>query len=94
LLIIATIIGVAVGVPLSKKRHNNNNNNIAAGNSTGNDGNSNGSETLPPANNGPDPTVFPKNPNFHQSFYGIAYSPEGSLLPNCGNNLGQPICIE
>jgi hypothetical protein len=89
LLIIATIIGVAVGVPLSKKR--NNNNNIAAGNSTGNDGNSNGSETLPPANNGPDHSVFPKNPYFHQSFYGIAYSPEGSQLPNCGNNLGQSV---
>jgi hypothetical protein len=94
LLIIATIIGVAVGVPLSKKRHNNSNNNIAAGNSPGNDTNSNGSGTLPPANNGPDPSVFTKNPNFHQSFYGIAYSPEGSLLPNCGNNLGQLTCIE
>jgi len=92
LLIIATIIGVAVGVPLSKKRHNDNN--IAVGNSTGNNGNSNSSETLPPANNGADPSVFPKNPNFHQSFYGIAYTPDGSQLPNCGNNLGQPICIE
>jgi len=78
--------------PLSKKKHNNN---IAAGNSSGNDtgseGNSN--KTPPPANNGPDPSVFPKDPNFHQSLHGIAYSPEGSQLPNCGNSLGWLICI-
>jgi hypothetical protein len=92
LLVIATIISVAVGVPLSKKRHNNN---TASGNSPGNDGNSTGSEgnsnKTPPSanNNGPDPSVFSKDPNFHQAFYGIAYSPEGSQLPNCGSNLGQ-----
>lgn len=79
-------------MPLSKKRHNNN---MAAGNSSGNDTGSNGNsnKTLPPVNNGPDPSVFPKNPNFHQSLHGIAYSPEGSQLPNCGNTLGWLICI-
>ncbi|KIY49437.1 glycoside hydrolase [Fistulina hepatica ATCC 64428] len=34
-----------------------------------------------------DYTNFEKDPNLHQSFYGIAYTPEGSQLPNCGNSL-------
>jgi hypothetical protein len=92
LLIIATIIGVTVGMPLSKKRHDNN---IAAGNSSGNDTGSEGNsdQTPPPANNGPDPSVFTKDPNLHQSLYGIAYSPEGSQLPNCGDSLGWLISL-
>lgn len=38
-----------------------------------------------------DPSVFDKDPNLHQSFYGLAYTPEGSQLPDCGNKLGQSI---
>ncbi|EKM78091.1 hypothetical protein AGABI1DRAFT_42275 [Agaricus bisporus var. burnettii JB137-S8] len=34
-----------------------------------------------------DPSVFDKDPNLHQSFYGLAYTPEGSQLPDCGNKL-------
>jgi hypothetical protein len=91
LVIIAAVIGIGVGVPLSRKRHNND---MAAENSSRNassEGNIN--KTPPPPNNSTDPSVFPKDPNLHQSFYGIAYSPEGSQLPNCGDNLGQIICI-
>jgi hypothetical protein len=36
-----------------------------------------------------DPSVFSKDSNLHQSFYGLAYTPAGSQLPDCGNNLGQ-----
>ncbi|KAJ7017405.1 glycoside hydrolase family 17 protein [Mycena alexandri] len=39
------------------------------------------------SNSPPDPSVFTKNPALVQSFYGIAYTPEGSQLPECGNSL-------
>ncbi len=29
--------------------------------------------------NSDDPSNFPKNPNLHNSFYGIAYTPSGTL---------------
>ncbi|KAF8632210.1 hypothetical protein AX15_001971 [Amanita polypyramis BW_CC] len=87
ILIVAAIIGVAVGVPLSKKK-NSKNYNVNAGNSgtTGSSDN-NGSNHPPSGPSGPDPSVFPKDPNLHQSFYGMAYTPVGSQLPNCGNTL-------
>lgn len=31
-----------------------------------------------------DPSNFPKNSNLHNSFYGIAYTPLGAILPSCG----------
>jgi hypothetical protein len=34
-----------------------------------------------------DPSTFDKDPNLHRAFYGIAYTPEGSQLPDCGANL-------
>ncbi|KAJ7168452.1 glycoside hydrolase family 17 protein [Mycena filopes] len=37
------------------------------------------------------PSVFTKNPALVRSFYGIAYTPEGSQLPGCGNSLGDII---
>ncbi|KAF9464891.1 glycoside hydrolase family 17 protein [Collybia nuda] len=34
-----------------------------------------------------DPSVFTKDPRLHKSFYGMAYTPEGSMFPECGNSL-------
>jgi hypothetical protein len=34
-----------------------------------------------------DPSKFDKDPKLFKSFYGIAYTPEGSQLPECGANL-------
>ena len=36
-----------------------------------------------------DPSTFIKDPALKQSFYGIAYTPEGSQYPECGNSLGK-----
>ena len=42
-----------------------------------------------------DPSKFTKDANLHQSFYGIAYTPTGSIVPECGNSLcGLPCLIE
>ena len=38
-----------------------------------------------------DPSTFEKDPRLHQSFYGLAYTPEGSQLPNCGAKLSDVI---
>lgn len=38
-----------------------------------------------------DPSKFTKDSNLHQSFYGIAYTPVGSQLPDCGNSLAAVI---
>ncbi|KAL0949275.1 hypothetical protein HGRIS_009353 [Hohenbuehelia grisea] len=34
-----------------------------------------------------DPSTFVKDSRLHKSFYGLAYTPEGSLMPDCGNTL-------
>ncbi|KAG7451299.1 glycoside hydrolase family 17 protein [Guyanagaster necrorhizus] len=38
-----------------------------------------------------DPSDFTKDANLHLSFYGIAYTPAGSQLPDCGNSLDDVI---
>lgn len=70
-------IGAAVGVTVSKK--------------TSNDSSSSSSSVVTENNN--DPSNFEKNSALKQSFYGIAYTPEGSQLPECGNSLGEYIRI-
>lgn len=85
ILILGGIIGVAVGVPLAKRK--NNQNDTAASSSSG--ASSGGGKGSGNPSTGSDPSVFPKDPNLHQSFYGMAYTPDGSQLPNCGNSLGE-----
>lgn len=38
-----------------------------------------------------DPSTFQKDSRLHQSFYGLAYTPEGVQLPNCGAKLSDVI---
>ncbi|KAJ7752796.1 glycoside hydrolase [Mycena maculata] len=74
---VLAIIGVGVGVGVSvSKDHKSTAAKGAATNS------SVVSQTDPN-----DPSTFIKNASWHQAFYGIAYTPEGSQLPECGNNL-------
>lgn len=75
------IIAIAVGVGVSvsnKNKHNNNASTKSNSDSTAGD----------PVQSDPnDPSTFEKNSAFHKAFYGLAYTPEGSQLPNCGNKL-------
>ncbi|PFH52935.1 glycoside hydrolase family 17 protein [Amanita thiersii Skay4041] len=95
-LIALAVVGVAVGVSVSKKKDNDKSAQAAiqatdGGNSNNNNGNNNNNSNNPPStpNGQPttDPSVFEKDPNLFKSFYGMAYTPENSQLPNCGNNL-------
>lgn len=79
------VIGIAVGVGVGVTQSNKNKNNSASS-TTG----AAGSASNPggPRQSDPnDPSTFEKDPNLHKAFYGIAYTPEGSQLPNCGNTL-------
>lgn len=80
----AIIIAVIVGVVVSNNKKTNNKNLSTSGASTtGPSPNSTVQQTDPN-----DPSQFTKDPNLHQSFYGLAYTPVGSQLPDCGNTLG------
>ncbi|KAF9223715.1 glycoside hydrolase family 17 protein [Gyrodon lividus] len=76
-------VGVSVGVVLSKKKTSNNSSSSGTASPT--------STGVPPGTNPDDPSNFQKNPALKQSFYGIAYTPLGSQLPDCGNSLQEVI---
>ncbi|KAH0833086.1 glycoside hydrolase family 17 protein [Lanmaoa asiatica] len=50
---------------------------------------SSSSSSAPPGTNPNDPSNFQKNPALKQAFWGIAYTPIGAQLPNCGVTLGE-----
>lgn len=70
------IVGIAVGVALGTKHK-------SSSSSTSSSSSSNPVTQTDPN----DPSTFVKDSRLKQSFYGLAYTPEGSQLPNCGNNL-------
>jgi len=65
------IVGIVLGVVLSKKS------------GSGSSG-STGPVAAPPGSNPNDPSNFTKNPALQQMFWGMAYTPVGAQLPNCG----------
>nr|GAT48749.1 glycoside hydrolase family 17 protein [Mycena chlorophos] len=74
--------GVGVGVYFAKKHSSNDSSKSSLSSSSSSSGSSGSSG---------DPSNFEKNPALIQSFYGIAYTPEGSQTPECGNNIDQVI---
>lgn len=69
------VIGVAVGITVSKHKSSSDS--------------SSGSAVT--QSNPNDPSSFKKDSRLIPSFYGLAYTPEGSQLPNCGNKLADVI---
>lgn len=86
-LAVAGIIIVAVTVGIVVSNHSRKNKNLSSSSSS-----SGGASSASPVQqtNPNDPSQFTKDPNLHQSFYGFAYTPVGSQLPDCGNTLGEP----
>ncbi|KAF8150807.1 glycoside hydrolase superfamily [Crassisporium funariophilum] len=74
------IIAVVVAVVVS----NNNKKNTNASSKTSSNSSSSGGVKQTDPN---DPSTFVKDGNLHQAFYGMAYTPVGSQLPDCGNTL-------
>lgn len=85
-------IGVGLGVGLS-------NNKKSSGSGSGSGSSSSDSTSSSTPKGGPkqtdpnDPSTFVRDSNLHQSLYGLAYTPEGSQLPDCGNSLGGSHCV-
>ncbi|KAJ6507920.1 glycoside hydrolase family 17 protein [Mycena vitilis] len=71
--------GVAVGLILAKRN--------ASAPSSSSQSSPSSSSSAPNS----DPSSFVKDPALVRSFYGIAYTPEGSQLPGCGNSLDDVI---
>jgi hypothetical protein len=87
-LIVLIAIGVTVGVVVSK--------NSSKDKATSSTGSSNSSSTGGGSNatNSNDPSVFTKDERLHRSFYGMAYTPEGSLPDyGCNSTLGMRILL-
>ena len=78
------IVAVVVGVVVSNNKKNSNlSTTSSSDSSTGASANATTQQTNPN-----DPSSFTKDSTLHQSFYGMAYTPVGSQLPDCGNSLG------
>ncbi|CAA7259638.1 unnamed protein product [Cyclocybe aegerita] len=92
--VIALVVLIAVGVTVGVVVSNNNkeksgSSSSSSGSSSGSSGSSSGSSGGSSSN---DPSVFDKDPNLHKSFYGMAYTPEGSLPDyGCSNSLAGTI---
>ncbi|KAG9218850.1 hypothetical protein CCMSSC00406_0001036 [Pleurotus cornucopiae] len=81
------IIGIAVGVGVSVSQKNKS----STSSSSSSPGGSSNSDNTPKQTDPNDPSSFVKDSRFHKAFYGMAYTPEGSLLPDCGNSLDSVI---
>ncbi|KAG8838099.1 hypothetical protein FRB91_007791 [Serendipita sp. 411] len=91
LAVVGTVIGVVV-VEVKKNRNsqastNNNANNNHSGTSSASSGGSSGA--TPTSTGAADPIVtdFPLDPALHKSFWGMAYTPPGAIMPECGANI-------
>jgi hypothetical protein len=77
--LVIVIVGVVAGVTAAKKHGSSSSSGKSA---AGGSGSSVVNQTDPN-----DPSTFEKDSRLRQAFYGLAYTPEGSQLPECGNNL-------
>ncbi|KAG6880164.1 hypothetical protein C0992_004616 [Termitomyces sp. T32_za158] len=86
IVLLLVVVGVVVGVIVSRNKHQDSATPPSPSSSSP-DPLSGGTST----NSSNDPSVFEKDPKLHKSFYGMAYTPEGSMLPNCSNSLDNVI---
>ena len=78
--IIAVVVGVVVSQVTKKSGNGGNTGNSGSGSSSSGNGTSG-------VLVGNDPSVFDKDPNLHQSFWALAYTPQEAILPNCNVQL-------
>lgn len=82
------VVGIAVGVTVSKNRHSSSASSAASKGSSADNGGGSASGAVNQTNPN-DPSSFVPNTALKHSFYGLAYTPAGSQLPDCGNSLGE-----
>lgn len=95
-LAVLVIIGIIVGVVVSKSHKSSGTGSGSSGNKSASSSlftkNPNANETaayfnVVPWNNNNDPSSFQKDANLKNAFWGVAYTPFGSQIPDCGSNL-------
>ncbi|TFK71748.1 glycoside hydrolase [Pluteus cervinus] len=95
--VLLALIGIGVGVGVSVAKKNSSPKSAVANGNAGasTDGSSGGSTSggsNAPSDGGTvadpnDPSNFSKDARLHKSFYGLAYTPDGSIMPDCGATL-------
>jgi len=89
---IIAVIAIAVGVGVGVSHHHNSGNNRSSSNGNKGSGSGSGSNTTTvPQTNPNDPSTFVKDSRLKQSFYGMAYTPQGAIPPNCTSTLSDVI---
>ena len=84
------LIAIAAGVGIAVSNSNKHNNANASTNGSSGQSNSGGNSTKGGTNSDPnDPSIFDKNPDFHKVFFGMAYTPNGGVMPDCGAKQGE-----
>jgi len=73
---IIAVIAIVVGVVVSQVTKKNGNSS-SSGSGSGSSGNGTQVDV------GSDPSQFDKDSRLHQSFWAMAYTPQGAILPNC-----------
>jgi hypothetical protein len=85
--IIAIVVGVVVSQVTKKGSHGNSNASASdsGGSGSGGNGSNNGGSGTSggTGKNGNSASDFEKDPRLHQSFWALAYTPQGVILPNC-----------
>ncbi|KIM25033.1 glycoside hydrolase family 17 protein [Serendipita vermifera MAFF 305830] len=86
--VVGAVIGVVV-VEVNKNRASNASSDGSSSNSTSSSSSTNGlnAPTATGTSSAPVPTGFTPNPALHKSFYGMAYTPGGAIMPQCGANI-------
>jgi len=84
-LVVLIAAGVVIGVVVSKHNSSSSSKKSASGDSSS--GYAVGPYGVVKQTDKNDPSTFIKDDALKQSFYGLAYTPDNSQLPNCGNSL-------
>lgn len=87
-LVVLIVAGVVIGVEVSKHNSSNKSSSSSSGKKTSSGNYAVGPYGVVQQTDPNDPSTFIKDDRLKQSFYGMAYTPENSQLPNCGNSLG------
>ncbi|KAJ7584368.1 glycoside hydrolase family 17 protein [Mycena floridula] len=91
-IVIGSLVGIvaliAIGVGVGVSVHNNSKKSTKALSASSSSDSSAGDPVQSDPN---DPSTFQLDSRFKKAFYGLAYTPEGSQLPDCGNSLANVI---
>ncbi|OSX57601.1 glycoside hydrolase family 17 protein [Postia placenta MAD-698-R-SB12] len=90
-LLVLVAVGVVVGILVTRSHSSSSSSKSGSKSGSTSEGVAVGPYGVVKQTNPDDPSTFIKDPNLLHSFYGIAYTPDNSQLPDCGNSLAAVI---